>query len=198
MGTKLETLQEKLAKLQADITAETAKETEEQAIAGIRDAFAATITDAISAAETETGKSLREIGLGVWVAYPAGENSALMVSALVVGDDGLPKMLRRPTVSNGNGTNGNGNGTNGNGNGAKEYVLADGRAFDTCLAAVHAMGIKTHDDAGKALQGKKYHHRHDRLPTELADAITVRIKATTEPATTEPATTEEPAAVATG
>ena len=48
--------------------------------------------------------------------------------------------------------------------------------FDSCLDAVHAKGIKTHGDDGKPLEGKKWYHRHDRLPKELAATITVRDK----------------------
>ncbi|KKK71680.1 hypothetical protein LCGC14_2911500 [marine sediment metagenome] len=171
-ASKLETLQEKLAKLQGEVKAEEVKVQQETAIAEIRDAFSVAITDAIAAVEKATEKSLAEIGLGVWVAY---SGDVLTVSALVVGDDGLPKALKRPSVAS---TNNNGDG---HVSGDKEFVLADGRTFDTCLDAVHAMGIKTHDAAGNKLDGKKYHHRHDRLPKEIKDAITVRAKAT-EPA----------------
>ena len=178
-SSKLETLQEKLAKLQENIALEQAKEREEGAIAEIRDAFSSAISEAVAKVEKETEKSLREIGLGIWIAYAAGDSSTVSVSALAVGDDGLPKQLRRTTSSNGNGASGNGDG---NGNGAtKEYVLEDGRVFESCLDAVHAKGIETHDADGKPLTGKKWYHRHDRLPKELAATITVRDKAV-EPA----------------
>ncbi len=171
MTSKLETLQEKLARLQATIAVEEAKEREEQAIAEIRDAFSSAITQAVAKVEKDTKKSLREIGLGIWIAYAAGDTSAVSVSALAVGDDGLPKQLRRTTSTNGNGSHAsNGNGV------AKEYVLEDGRVFESCLDAVHAKGIETHDADGKPLAGKKWYHRHDRLPKELAATITVRDK----------------------
>ena len=170
MTSKLETLQEKMAKLQANIAVEEQKEREEQATAEIREAFSSAITQAVAKVEKDTKKSLREIGLGIWIAYAAGETSAVSVSALVVGDDGLPKQLRRTTSSNGNGSHAS-NGV------AKEYVLEDGRVFESCLDAVHAKGIETHDAAGKPLAGKKWYHRHDRLPKELAATITVRDKA---------------------
>jgi len=187
MTSKLETLQEKLAKLQSSIALEESKEKEEQAIADIRDAFSDAITKAVAAVEKETKKSLREIGLGIWIAYAAGDTSAVSVSALAVGDDGLPKQLRRTTSSNGNGNGSHAS----NGNGAtKEYVLEDGRVFESCLDAVHAKGIETHDSDGKPLAGKKWYHRHDRLPKELAATITVRDKAV-EPV--EPASESEPA-----
>ena len=50
MGTKLETLQEKLAKLQADIQAEAEKERQEKAIAEVRDTFANAIVQAVQGA----------------------------------------------------------------------------------------------------------------------------------------------------
>ena len=99
MATKLDTLQEKLAKLQAEIEAESQKEAVEKATADVRDAFSEAIKAAITIQETDTGKSLRDIGLGVWVAYPKNPDGELMVSALTVGDDGLPAALRRTPSS---------------------------------------------------------------------------------------------------
>ena len=163
MATKLETLQEKLAKLQADIEAESRKEAVEKATADVRDAFSEAIKAAISIQETDTGKSLRDIGLGIWVAYPKDPNGELMVSALTVGDDGLPAALRRTPSSNGHNGNGHGNGF--------LYKLGDGREFDTCEAAVNGLGIDTRDANGDFLDGKQYYHRHDRLPKELKAKI---------------------------
>ena len=72
MGTKLETLQAKLAKVQADIEAEAERERQENAIAEVRDSFTDAIVKAVQEAEKATKKSLRDIGLGIWVAFPAG------------------------------------------------------------------------------------------------------------------------------
>ena len=167
MGTKLETLQEKLAKLQADIQAEAEKERQEKAIAEVRDTFANAIVQAVQGAEKATGTALRDIGLGIWVAYPAGsENGHMSVSALAVGEDGLPKALKRTPTKNGNG---NGH-SNGNGNG-HDYFLKDGRGpYASTLEALDAMGFPK-DKRGQ------YYHRWDRLPKELQEQIERRPKA---------------------
>jgi len=166
MGTKLETLQAKLAKLQADIQSEQETERQYQAIGQIRDTFSKAITDAVNRGEKETGKSLREIGLGIWVAYPAGQvNGHLSLSALAVGEDGLPKATKR--------TGGKANGQehgNGNGNG-HDYFLKDGRGpFPSTLEALDAMGFPK-DKLGR------YYHRWDRLPKELQEQINRKPKA---------------------
>jgi len=131
---------------------------------------------AVAATEKETGKSLREIGLGIWIAYPEGaDDGTVSVSALAVGTDGLPKALKR---TNGK-SNGDGTGTgNGNGNGHSEYFLKDGRGpFAGTLEALDAMEFK--GDRGK------YYHRWDRLPKELQEQIEKRPKAeATEPEAT--------------
>ena len=171
MGTKLETLQAKLAKLQADIEGEEERERQEKAIAEVRDTFSDAIVQAVQEAEKSTGKSLRDIGLGIWVAYPAGsENGNMAVSALAVGEDGLPKALKRSTSKNGNG-NGHSNGQNGNGH---DYYLQDGRGpFPSTLEALDAMGFPK-DKRGQ------YYHRWDRLPKELQEQIERRPKAEEE------------------
>jgi len=155
MGTKLETLQEKLARLQEQISKEEEKERQETAIAEVRDSFADAIMASVAATEKETGKSLREIGLGIWIAYPDGEgNGKVQVSALAVGTDGLPKALKR------------------SGNGQWEYFLKDGRGpFAGTLEALDAMGFKG--------ERGKYYHRHDRLPKELQEQIIRKPKAET-------------------
>ncbi len=174
MGTtKLETLQAKLAKLQADIQAEQDTERQYQAIGQIRDTFSKAITDAVNRVEKETGKSLREIGLGIWVAYPAGTaNGHMALSALAVGEDGLPKAMKR-TIGKANGQEngkGNGNGHNGNGNG-HDYFLKDGRGpFPSTLEALDAIGFPK-DKRGQ------YYHRWDRLPKELQEQINRKPKA---------------------
>ena len=173
MGTKLETLQAKLAKLQADIQAEQDTERQYQAIGQIRDTFSKAITDAVNRVEKETGKSLREIGLGIWVAYPAGTaNGHMALSALAVGEDGLPKAMKR-TIGKANGQQngkGNGNGHNGNGNG-HDYFLKDGRGpFPSTLEALDAIGFPK-DKRGQ------YYHRWDRLPKELQEQINRKPKA---------------------
>ena len=165
MGTKLETLQSKLAKLQADIEAEAEKERQEKAIAEVRDTFTDAIIKAVQESEKATKTSLRDIGLGIWVAFPAGtENGNMSVSALAVGDDGLPKALKRTPSKNGNG--------NGNGNGQSwEYFLKDGRGpFATTHDALDALGI------AKDKRGQ-YYHRWDRLPKELQEQLERRPKA---------------------
>jgi len=159
MGTKLETLQEKLAKLQADIQAEAEKERQEKAIAEVRDTFANAIVQAVQGAEKATGTALRDIGLGIWVAYPAGsENGHMSVSALAVGEDGLPKALKRTPTKNGNGN-------------GHDYFLKDGRGpYASTLEALDAMGFPK-DKRGQ------YYHRWDRLPKELQEQIERRPKA---------------------
>ncbi len=188
MGTKLETLQEKLAKPQADIQAESEKERQEKAIAEVRDTFANAIVQAVQGAEKSTGTSLRDIGLGIWVAYPAGsENGNMSVSALAVGEDGLPKALKRTTSKNGNGNgNGHSNGQNGNGH---DYFLKDGRGpFPGTLEALDAMGFPK-DKRGQ------YYHRWVRLPKELQEQIERRPKAEGEAeAKAEKAKAEKPKA----
>ena len=182
MSTKLETLQEKLAKLQEQVVKEELKVKEDAAIVVVRDSFSTAIMAAVAATEQETGKSLREIGLGIWIAYPDGDgdgdNGKVSVSALAVGTDGLPKALKR---TNGK-SNGDGNG-NGHTNGTSEYFLKDGRGpFAGTLEALDAMEFK--GDRGK------YYHRHDRLPKELQEQIEKRPKAeATEPEATEPEAT---------
>ena len=173
MGTKLESLQEKMSRLQSQIATEEAKEATDAAIAVVRDSFSDAILKAIAATEKRTNKSLTEIGLGIWVAYaPNGPTDAKpLVSALEVGDDGLPKQLRRPRNGTSNGA------SNGNGNGHYEYVLADGTVFDSCeKAVVAATGEPIRDENDDMLAGKMYWYRHDRLPKELAEAITKREK----------------------
>ncbi|MFQ6030017.1 MAG: hypothetical protein ACE5Q6_21300 [Dehalococcoidia bacterium] len=163
--TKLETLQAKLAKLQEDIEAEQRKEAVETARAEVRDTFAEAIKAAITITETDTGKSLRDIGLGIWLAYPPeNTDGEIMVSALTVGDDGLPAALRRTASKNGSNGHSNGNGY--------LYQLADGRTFETCEMAVNALGTETRDANGDFLDGKQYYHRHDRLPKALKEKIT--------------------------
>ncbi len=186
MATKLETLQEKLAKLQADIEAESRREAVEKATASVRDSFSDAIKAAITITETDTGGTLRSIGLGIWIAYPKDPDGELMVSALTVGDDGLPAALRRTPSKNG--SNGNGNG---NGNGYT-YKLGDGREFDSCEKAVNALGVATRDDKGDFLDGKQYYHRHDRLPKELKAKVSKVDKPTEEkpPESTEEKSTE--------
>ena len=177
MATKMETLQEKLAKLQGDIEAEAQREAVETATAEVRDTFSEAIQAAIAITEKDSGKTLRDIHLGIWIAYPPDDKSSLTVSALTVGEDGLPAALKRKVSSNGNG--------NGNGNGHL-YKLEDGREFETCEMAVNALGVETRDDKGDFLDGKQYYHRHDRLPKELK----AKIEKVAEPETpeTEPAT----------
>lgn len=173
MGTKLETLQEKLAKLQAEIQAEQERERQEKAIAEVRDTFRSAIVQAVQEAEKATGKSLRQIGLGIWVAYPAGsENGHLAVSALAVAEDGLPKAFKRTPSKNGNGNGQH----NGNGNGQSwDYFLKDGRGpYASTLEALDAMGFPK-DKRGQ------YYHRWDRLPKELQEQITRKPKAEGKP-----------------
>jgi hypothetical protein len=167
MTSKMETLKEKLARLQAEIQAEEVREKQEIAAARIRDSFTEAIRETVARVEQETGESLKAIGLGIWVAYPVDstQESILNVSALAVGLDGFPKGAVKKS------------GSTSNGNGSYEYVLTDGRVFDTCEKAVNALGEVTRDAAGNLLEGKKYWTRHDRLPKELADAITRRPKA---------------------
>jgi hypothetical protein len=187
MTSKMETLKEKLARLQAEIQAEEVREKQEIAAARIRDSFTEAIRETVARVEQETGESLKAIGLGIWVAYPVDstQESILNVSALAVGLDGFPK---------GATTKKSGSTSNGNGNGNYEYVLTDGRVFDTCEKAVNALGEVTRDAAGNLLEGKKYWTRHDRLPKELADAITRRPKAEAPAANPAPEATSEAAA----
>ena len=174
--SKLDALTAKLAKLQESIGAEKTRVAQVEAMAEIRDSFSDAIAETIAAVEKSQSKSLRDIGLGIWVAYPA-QGDKVSVSALAVGDDGLPKALRRTPASNGNG--------NGNGNGFT-YHLGDGREFATNLDAVHALGIKTHGDDGEALDGFTYYHRHDRLPKAVKDKIEKRAKESSNGTSSEP------------
>lgn len=174
------TLKERMAKIQAQIEAEELQEKVQEATAKIRDSFSEAIKEALAKVEKDTGQSLATVGLGIWVAYPVGQdNPTLNVSALAVGSDGLPKALKAKASSNGSG--------NGNGNGNYEYVLADGRVFETCEKAVNATGETTRDASGNLLDGKKYWTRHDRLPKELAEAITKREKTPAPEASETPA-----------
>lgn len=186
MATKIDTLKDRMAKIQAQIEAEELQEKVQEATAKIRDTFSDAIKEALAKVESDTGESLKTVGLGIWVAYPIGQdNPTLNVSALAVGTDGLPKALKATkTSSNGTG--------NGNGNGNSEYVLGDGRVFDSCEKAVNAMGETTRDGDGNLLEGKKYWTRHDRLPKELAEAITKREK-TPAPEASAPEASAPPA-----
>jgi len=165
MGTKLEDLQAKLERLQSQIKDEAVKEAAETALAEVRDKFTDAITAAVKDAEKSAGKTLREIGLGIWVApSPTEGKGAFTVSALQYGDDGLPKAMRRQATRTGNG--------NGNGSGQEyEYFLKDGRGpFAGTLEALDAMNFPK-DKRGQ------YYHRWDRLPKELQEAITRKPKA---------------------
>ncbi len=180
--TKLDTLKAKMAALQDKIDAETATVSAQTAIDKTRDLFSEAISIAMAKVEKDSGESLRDLGIGIWVAYPANGkgDSKLMVSGLETGDDGLPAQLKRPSarVNGGNGAHQ-----------ASEYVLGDGRTFTTCLEAVNALGIVTDKD-GKRLDGFKYYHRHDRLPDDVKAKIEKRPKAETpaEPSAEPPAT----------
>lgn len=187
--TKLDTLKSKMAALQEKINAETAVEAAQAGIDKVRDLFSDALTTAIATVEKDSGESLRTIGIGIWVAYPANGkgDSKLMVSGLETADDGLPAQLKRPSARV--------NGSNG-ANGASEYALDDGRVFATCLEAVKALGIKCEDANGKRLEGFQYYHRHDRLPSDVKGKIEKRAKAetTAEPPATTGANGAEPPA----
>lgn len=169
MTTNMQSLKEKMAKIQAQIEAEEQREKLETATAKVRDSFTEAIRETIAKVEKATGESLKAVGLGVWVAYPVGsDDSTLTISALAVGTDGLPRSLKKTPAS-----------SNGNGNGTYEYVLADGRVFDTCEKAVNAVGVETRDKDGNLLDGKKFYVRWDRIPKELQEKITKSPKAET-------------------
>ena len=92
MTSKMESLKEKLARLQAEIEAEAVREAQEAAAVKIRDAFTEAIRDTVARVEQGTGESLKAIGLGIWVAYSVDstQESVLDVSARAVGLDGFP------------------------------------------------------------------------------------------------------------
>lgn len=181
--TKLANLKAKLAALAEKVEVEEKVEAAQVAIDKTRDLFADALTTAIATVEKSSGESLRTIGIGIWVAYPANANGSakLMVSGLETGDDGLPAQLKRPAIRV--------NGSNG-ASGASEYVLEDGRVFGTCLDAVKALGIAVEDSDGKRLEGFAYYHRHDRLPADVKGKIEKRAKSETpaEPPAEPPAT----------
>ncbi len=174
MASKLETLQQKMAKLQAQILEAEASEMQDQAIKALGETFRDAISECIAQVEANTGKSLSSHGLGVWAGHP--KDGKLAVSILAVGEDGLPKALKR----NGNG-NGNGNGkakakadtdTNGkanNGNGW-EYVV-HGQAYATTFEALDALGHPKEDRG-------EYYHRWDRLPKGLQAKVVRQAKGT--------------------
>lgn len=182
--SKLATLKAKMAALQEKVVEEEKVEAAQTAIDKVRDAFSEAITSAIAGVEKATGESLRAIGIGIWCAYPANgpKDSALMVSGLETGDDGLPAQLKRPSAR----TTGNGSSA-----GTFEYVLADGRVFGTCLDAVKALGLKVEGPDGKRLDGFQYYHRHDRLPADVKAQITKREKADGTPDAGEAAETPD-------
>ena len=153
MTTKLETLQEKMAKLQAQILEAEANEAQDKAIQELGETFRAAVSECIAQVESETGMSLASHGLGVWAGYP--KDGKLAVSILAVGDDGLPKALKR----NGN-RKANGNGDRNN----WEYIV-HGKAYDTTHAALDALGHPKEDRG-------EYYHRYDRLPKGLRGKIT--------------------------
>lgn len=181
--TKLDTLKSKLAAMQEKVDAETKVEAAQVATDKVRDTFTDAVLTAIATVEKSSGESLRSIGIGIWVAYPANATNGAkpLVSGLETGDDGLPAQLKRPAarVNGGNG-----------GNGDSEYVLGDGRVFTTCLDAVKALGLTVEDSDGKRLDGFKYYHRHDRLPDDVKTQIVKRPKSETgaEPPAEPPAT----------
>ncbi len=172
MASKLETLQEKMAKLQAQILEAEVSERLDDAIKTLGATFRAATVDMIATVEAETGKSLASHGLGVWAGYP--KDGTLAVSILAVGDDGLPKALKRNGNGNGkakakanetNETNGKAN----NGNGY-EYIV-HGKAYATTLEALDALG---HPKADRG----DYYHRWDRLPKGLRAKIVRQAKGT--------------------
>ena len=145
----LESLTERLAKLQKDIEVEQGREAIEARTTEIQEAVRAAITPLIG----ELPKTH-----GVWV--NTNSEGSIMVSILQVRDDGMPKAQQTrsgSTASNGNGF---------------IYTLEDERTFDTCEDAVNALGIETRDAKGEWLEGKKYYGRLDRLPKEVASKIT--------------------------
>lgn len=170
--TKLDTLKSKLAAMQEKVDAETKVEAAQAAIDKVRDTFTDAILATIAKVEKDSGASLKAIGIGLWIAYPANATNGAkpLVSGLETGDDGLPAQLKKPSarVNGGNG-----------GNGDSEYVLGDGRVFATCLDAVKALGLTVEDSDGKRLDGFKYYHRHDRLPDDVKAKITKRPKSET-------------------
>ncbi len=170
--TKLDTLKSKLAAMQDKVDAETKVEQAQAAIDKVRDTFTDAVLATIATVEKDSGESLRAIGIGIWIAYPANATNGAkpLVSGLETGDDGLPAQLKRPSAR----VNGGGGG-----NGEYEYVLGDGRIFTTCLDAVKALGLTVEDSDGKRLDGFKYYHRHDRLPDDVKSQIVKRPKSET-------------------
>ena len=75
--------------------------------------------------------------MSIRVAYPKDNPKAgLSISALAIGEDVLPKTLKRSSYGNGQ--------SNGNGK-HYEYVLSHARVFVKCEEATTAMGIDTRD-----------------------------------------------------
>lgn len=158
--THLESLQARMAKIQADIDNENGRIKIEAKTGEIIEAVRKGVTPLIGE---------MPITHGLWVT--TNGKGDVLVSVLSARDDGMPKAQASKTSGNG------GNGGNG---GASEYVLGDGRAFENCEAAVNALGIDTRDDKNEWLDGKKYYGRLDRLPKEIAEKITKRDKVTPE------------------
>jgi hypothetical protein len=158
MTSRRESLQGKLAKLQAEVQEEQQREAAEKAMAEAHGHFADNVRLTVQNVEAGTKTSLRDLGLGVWAYYdPEG---ALEVQVLPVGDDQLPRRAparrsgRRQRAADG-----------------YQYFLQDGRGpFNNTLEALDALGIPQE-------QRGRYYHRWDRLPKELQEQIERRARA---------------------
>lgn len=163
--THLETLQERMAKLQREIETENARAIIEAKTEEIQTAVREAVTPLIGELP---------VTHGLWVVNDG--NGSVLVSIMQSREDGMPKAQQtRSGTTGGNGGNG----------AAYLYTLGDGREFDTCEAAVNALGIETRDAKGEWLDGKKYYGRLDRLPKELVEKITKTAKPSEESSTSD-------------
>ena len=147
--TRLDALLEKQKKLEADISAEKAKEEANKVLSGIGADVATLVQQSADKAKVD-------------IKVLHGKFFALSV------DDG--GKLSVEVVTKARKSNGNGNRTTGNGNGQYEYFLADGRGgFESIQKAMDELGIPE--------ANRPKHNRYDRLSADWQKKIIRKAKA---------------------
>ena len=149
--SRLETLLEKQAKLEADIVAEKGKEEADKVLSGIGANVATVVQTAAKTAKVDI-----KVLHGKFFALSVDDKGKLSVEVVT-------KAVRK--------SNGNGNSQPAsNGNGNYEYFLADGRGgFESVQKAMEALGIPE--------ANRPKHNRYDRLSADWQKKIIQKPKA---------------------
>ncbi len=147
--TKIESLKEKLAKIQASIADEETKEAATKALEAVQEKIKTAVADVVKAEKLDV-----KVLHGKMISFTVGDTGLMM--SLVNG-----KKTATATTPKAGGT---GNTANGKAS-EYEYKLADGRGpFTTVQEAIAALGIP------EAQRPK--HNRYERLGAELKKSIT--------------------------